>query len=263
MSSSGTKVDEYPIRKFIRDARAGSLLIQIGSNDHEFKFDPHNHGGQPDHEFGRYAIDRGWRAILVEPMPAPVAKLQQRYALNTRVSVVQAAMCGSCEDGSWTMHFVNVSASQHHGSDESDPRCLPSWVTELSSISSEHLKKHQGLLTHMPKECAACAARLQSEHPGSAANLTPACMRRALLDNMATLTSPCTCFERLLKQAPQLPAATSWYQQQGTAGRAADEVSIPTPTPTRRERMNVSHMRKRTHASPHPLVFTAGGAPLG
>lgn len=85
-------------------------------------------------------------------------------------------------------------APQHHGSRTADPRCLPHWASELTSLSYAHVVKQQREIRFTPLMCAACAQRLY--HNVSA--LDAGCLSDALLANMANSTVACTCFSSLL-----------------------------------------------------------------
>ena len=62
-------------------------LIQVGANDH---VKAANKGDQDPVPF---AIERGWRALLLEPVPAAYAKPSSKYADNPRVIPRLAAVC--------------------------------------------------------------------------------------------------------------------------------------------------------------------------
>eukprot|EP00316_Scyphosphaera_apsteinii_P010124 CAMPEP_0119319720 /NCGR_PEP_ID=MMETSP1333-20130426/50153_1 /TAXON_ID=418940 /ORGANISM="Scyphosphaera apsteinii, Strain RCC1455" /LENGTH=250 /DNA_ID=CAMNT_0007326199 /DNA_START=92 /DNA_END=844 /DNA_ORIENTATION=+ len=165
---------------------ARPLLVQVGANEHVSHHDP-----------AVGAIARGWRAVLLEPMPAFAATLKLKYATEIAsrgVRVVDAAVCDSkCRDTTRTVYYFDHNGTRNLGSNSSDPRCAPSWLNELSSFSRHHVLSHQARMRVAPKVCTACAAKLRRPLPMS-------CLSRILLDNLAQSTVRCMCLQQLLSK---------------------------------------------------------------
>ena len=73
-----------------RDASRSSML-QIGANTHE----PSGklRSSISTYDVGPDCVAQGWRATLVEPMPALFAKLAERYRGRSSVRLVHGAVC--------------------------------------------------------------------------------------------------------------------------------------------------------------------------
>ena len=100
-------------------------------------------------------IGQGWSAVLLEPQPSAVAKLQSRYGLNAAVRIVPAAVCLNAMASSTTLWSLNL--TKNVGSNESDPRCLGNLQTEIASLSRSHLLDHQRMYPFTPSQCKKCA----------------------------------------------------------------------------------------------------------
>jgi FkbM family methyltransferase len=102
------------------DAVADSLgevcFVQIGSNDGDH--------GDP---LRPYVDDRGWRGILVEPVPHVFERLRTKRGGNDRLSLINAAIAAS--DGQMPFYYV---AESH------DP-ALPPWYDQIGSFSRDHV----------------------------------------------------------------------------------------------------------------------------
>lgn len=87
-------------------------FIQIGSNDAD-RSDP----------LRPYVISRGWRGVLVEPVPYVFERLRSRYGSTPGIELVNAAIAD--RDGRLPFYFVAQSE---------DPD-LPSWYDQIGSLS--------------------------------------------------------------------------------------------------------------------------------
>lgn len=194
MDATPQWAQKLPIRKwldFVDPTRA--LLVQVGAHDHA------------DHSYenlepGPECVRRGWRAILLEPMREPFARLSAQYdalpaVASGRVRLVKAAVCSSCSEPSsymWTVSLRNTSSMA--------VRCLRalndsySWVAEISSLNQRHVLKHNFIFNWRRKECEVCAARLGLP----AGSLRPNCMHHVLKDNLELRPVGCVCLDRLL-----------------------------------------------------------------
>lgn len=187
-------VQKLPIRKwldFVDPERA--LLVQVGAHDHaEHSY----HNPEP----GPECVRRGWRAILIEPMREPFARLSAQYSAlpavtSGRVRLVNAAVCSSCSQPSSSMWMVSLSNASDMG-----VRCLRalndsySWVAEISSLKQRHVLKHDFIFNWRPRECETCAARLGLP----AGSLRPNCMHQVLKHNIELRPVGCACLDRLL-----------------------------------------------------------------
>jgi FkbM family methyltransferase len=108
------------------DATPDACFIQIGSNDADF--------GDP---LRPYVESRGWRGIMVEPVPYVFERLRSRYADNGRITLVNAAI--AAEDRQLPFYYVA----------ESDDVNLPEWYDKLGSFDLENVL-HPYHLEHIP-----------------------------------------------------------------------------------------------------------------
>jgi FkbM family methyltransferase len=98
------------------------VFVQIGS-----------HNGNDNDPLARYIEKhRGWRGIMVEPIPHQFAALQARRGHDPRVRLVRAAVTD--HDGEVDMTVVET--------DESTPY----WLSQLSSIESDVIVRHSYLV---------------------------------------------------------------------------------------------------------------------
>lgn len=168
------------------------LVVQVGANDHS----------KQDDDPARAAIQLGWRAILIEPIPSMFERLAARYAKLAsrspgRLRLENGAICDSCARDTMPIHSIDASSrSAGWGSQHADPRCIgpeQAWVAELSSFSRQHLLNHQPLLaTNLSAECTACSARVGRALP-------PTCMSRVIEANIVQLPARCVCLRRELQ----------------------------------------------------------------
>jgi hypothetical protein len=177
----------------------GSLLVQVGANDHaKIGF---NHQDK-----GMLAVAAGWEALLYEPLPSTFHRLQANYKTNSLVRPINAAICGKtsprrvCVHGATLpLYFVDITIrTGNYGSSHADARCAhfqygaAEKLSELSSFSRAHLARHQQFWAHTPKACKRCAALLGSELPKD-------CMNELLTSNMRQQDVRCACFRDDLK----------------------------------------------------------------
>jgi hypothetical protein len=180
-----------------------SLVVEVGANDHS----PDNR--DPALE----AVRAGWGALLLEPLPSTYAKLEQRYRDNANVRTLNALVCSpkppareiEClPPGSHRTFFSidTTNARGTHGSPTADTRCLeglfgaksPDWVTQLSSLTADHLLKHARIFGGRPRQCSECAERLGK--PGA---LHGNCMRDLVRLNMVQTNVTCACLASELR----------------------------------------------------------------
>lgn len=92
-----------------------------------------------------YVARHGWRGLLVEPQAAAAARLRTRYAGNSRVEIVQAAIDRTASRR--TLYRVEGEG-------------LPAWAGGLASFDRENLLKHAhalpGLGSHLREEQVDC-----------------------------------------------------------------------------------------------------------
>ncbi len=173
---------------------AASFVVQIGANDHSprAKHDPIPH-----------LVARGWRSILIEPIPSTYARLRANYATTTRTTlrIVNAAVCPRCDMPSPRMYFVDVTSNASHGSSDHDVRCTNQsgtrWISEIASFSARHLLLHERFFAKMPKKCGICARALGT-------SLRQSCMRRLISKNLASISVPCFCLRSELAAEPSV-----------------------------------------------------------
>lgn len=79
----------------------------------------------------KYIQTCGWRGILMEPQPGPVAQLQKLYGGNDRLIILQAALDGKC--GVRTLFTL-----------ESDS--VPVWAHGMASFQRDNIIKHSYLI---------------------------------------------------------------------------------------------------------------------
>ena len=182
-----------------------SVLVQIGANNHQqsASYDP-----------GPYAVRRGWRSVLIEPVPQIFAALCHTYNATAHVQAVNAAVCATagssskapharvCEQGAhqriWYVDMTN--ATGNWGKNHSDARCVLSsgaygWVNEIASLRRETVLNHNRLLLQSrtsAMRCAKCAADLGRPLP-------PDCVRDVIRANLRSHETRCLCFAEELQ----------------------------------------------------------------
>eukprot|EP00966_Prymnesium_polylepis_P101610 2353094-Prymnesium_polylepis.1 len=63
-------------------------VLQVGANDHS--------GNSNGKDYGLLATSSGWNSLLIEPMPSAYDRLVERYRTTSRVRLMNAAVCDSC-----------------------------------------------------------------------------------------------------------------------------------------------------------------------
>eukprot|EP00966_Prymnesium_polylepis_P094426 2185588-Prymnesium_polylepis.1 len=130
-------VQLLPTHKWITSLATPSFLMQVGANDHSDRY----HNEEP----GPLCVQQGWRAALIEPVPRLFDRLVARYASNSRVRCVNAAVAGHCDGDHVDFYSVDfTNATGNWGSDDADSRCADGvagadWVAEISSLSRQYL----------------------------------------------------------------------------------------------------------------------------
>ncbi|KAL1502906.1 hypothetical protein AB1Y20_010979 [Prymnesium parvum] len=187
------EVGRLPTEEWMRwvDARRATI-VQVGAHDHR--------ASRRAEDPAPLAVRLGWRALLLEPMPAPFAALQQRYAAEAaggRVGLVRGGVCHRCGETGGSLWHVDLSnASGQWGSARADGRCAREagleWIAEIASLSRSHLRRHARLLAATPPQCAACAARWRRR-------LADDCLRDLIARNTAVHSIECVCLATLLR----------------------------------------------------------------
>ena len=191
--------------KWIRTRPRGSVVVQVGANDHS---EAGVSGGQ---DVVPECIARGWRALLLEPVPELHNSLARRYRHNRqRVRTLNAAICPpnptaktrgrSCTSLNTSMwHIETTNTTGNWGSNDSDVRCITEnhprgtryhYLLELTSFTAAHLLKHFGP-GFSPSTCMDCSLNLHRPMPFD-------CMRNIVWKNLRQLPVACACFEREL-----------------------------------------------------------------
>eukprot|EP00966_Prymnesium_polylepis_P307377 7103207-Prymnesium_polylepis.1 len=150
-------------------------VVQVGAHDH--------HGGS--HDVVPQLIQKGWRALLIEPQPNNVAKLRTMYQnVSDRVRIEEAAICANKSQSSITLWYMNGTATL--GSNHSDVRCLgrDTFVTAIASLNRAHVQRFQGYYYSTPKACRRCAAKLNRSLPSN-------CMRHVFNHNIKERSVRC------------------------------------------------------------------------
>jgi FkbM family methyltransferase len=104
------------------DRHPDASFVEIGSND----------GVQHDH-LRPFILERGWRGVMVEPVPYVFERLRENYGSVGRVELENAAIAD--RDGPLPFYYLRPPA---HG--ESD--ALPSWYDGIGSFSREVVMSH-------------------------------------------------------------------------------------------------------------------------
>ena len=134
-----------------------SLVVQIGANTHSddnFNFLSAGRIVTPDH-LVRFAISRGWHALLVEPAPHSYAALSKKYAQEPNVRTQHAAVCpvtaGVSGCAAPPQRFLSLdlqNGTGTMGSDDADVRCVLGqfgskdiWISQLASFSRASIMK--------------------------------------------------------------------------------------------------------------------------
>jgi FkbM family methyltransferase len=111
----------------LADARPELCFVQIGAGDADYE-DP----------LRRHVESRGWRGIMVEPVPYLFERLRARYEQCGRIALVNAAV--AAEDR--TLPFYHLAESEDPG--------LPEWYDKLGSFSLQNVL-HPYHAQHIPE----------------------------------------------------------------------------------------------------------------
>ena len=202
-----TSVRCLPTADWIRalDPRAASLF-QIGANIH-------SETSYTQDDPAPLAVESGWAATLLEPMPDIFSKLERHYTPRPpRVELVNAAVCAACGDAPVQMFSVDLTnATGNWGSEDSDTRCLAAnagveacmphcenashWTSEIASLDRAHLERHNHLFSYGPNQCKRCAERLGRPMPRD-------CMKNVVVKNIKATYVRCFC--TAVELAPRL-----------------------------------------------------------
>jgi FkbM family methyltransferase len=100
-----------------------ATFVEIGAND----------GEQLDH-LRTLIYERGWRGVMVEPVPYVFKRLRQNYAETEHVAFENAAIAD--RDGSLSFfHLAQVDDPEREG--------LPPWYDAIGSFSRKHVIAHK------------------------------------------------------------------------------------------------------------------------
>lgn len=172
-----------------------SSMVQVGANDHSV------HYGNTDP--GPYCVKRGWKTLLIEPVPTLFAKLSTQYdssfVHNSRTRLLNAAVCSrSCVAENRTFWSVDMSnATGNWGTNRSDARCAQlggaAWVSEIASLRQWHLIAQARNLKYTQAKCDKCAGKLGKPMP-------PDCLSQVIQENMVSHVVSCTCLAEELRE---------------------------------------------------------------
>lgn len=178
---------------------SSSYVLQVGANEHT------KPKGVDFVDPVPLAIDLGWRAGLVEPVPYLVSKLRTHYqnAVQNRVQIVQGAVCRSCQQQDakiWSVELDSNPATL--GSNHSDPRCAQvrgaEFVTQIASLSRKQVLASDRNLAWGRHRCNLCSQLVGRPLPAD-------CLRGLVRDHLVAHRVSCLCLEsmvpRLLTEA--------------------------------------------------------------
>ena len=134
----------------LADSRHEVCFIQIGSNNADH--------GDP---LRPYVETRGWRGVLVEPVPYLFKRLQRRYGEYPKLELVNAAV--AAQDGRLPFYYPA----------ESDDPGLPEWYDQIGSLELEsvldpyHVEQVPDLAGRVVRAEVPCLTfeTLWNEHP--------------------------------------------------------------------------------------------------
>jgi len=109
------------------DAYPRARFVEIGAND----------GDQHDH-LSPFIVERGWRGVMVEPVPYVFERLRRNFGAADGVRLEMAAI--AARDGTSTLF---------HLAEAPDPAAegLPEWYDGIGSFSREALLAHAAQIT--------------------------------------------------------------------------------------------------------------------
>jgi FkbM family methyltransferase len=115
----GLEFDDVVCRRMFEVGREFSF-VQVGAFD-----------GVSTDPLRKYIQTCGWRGVLIEPQPAPAAKLHELYGGNDRLIILQAAL----DDKRGTRTLFTV---------ESDT--VPAWARGMASFQRDNIVKNSYLI---------------------------------------------------------------------------------------------------------------------
>lgn len=182
---------------WINTLNSTSFAIQIGANDHS------NIGFSGAQDVIPLTISKGWNVTLIEPVPYLFSKLHEKYKDNTRVQILQKAICPR-NGNAMSSKFYYVDASNrtgNWGTDESDARCITAtknnhYLLEIGSFSVKQLLRTQGQ-HYTPNACRKCSEIVGRHLPTS-------CLKHVVWRNVRHMTVDCVNFTRLLHNATKI-----------------------------------------------------------
>lgn len=132
--------DDDALRAFRAWARAQppAFLVQIGSND-----------GSTNDPLHWLITRKGWRGVLVEPLPVLFAKLKHTYRRASGLQFVNAAV--GTTDGEATFFFV---ADSRPGD--------PYWLPQIGSLERSHLLRHAAVVRDLEARLSSATVPLLS-----------------------------------------------------------------------------------------------------
>lgn len=144
-------------------------------------------------------IARGWKALLLEPVPATFEKLKSRHGVSgptgsSRLRLINGGVCRSCNQRGATMHTLDFSnASGGWGSPHADGRCARQpgleWLHEIASLSRRHVLRHERYLASTPAQCSGCARTL------GYSSLPDDCLRNFIASSLVEQSIACVCLQ--------------------------------------------------------------------
>ena len=180
------------------------FIVQIGANDHapgrsvdkkqEVKLGAYREDPVPS------AIRRGFRTLLVEPIPQMAERLRERYPKEIwgkNVTIAEAAICENCSETSRTMYSVDMSnRTGNWGTNTSDTRCAAMsgarWVQEIGSFRLSHVLTAGRQIGHMNHRCRLCSEKLGYKLPTN-------CLQNVVARNLQVTKVPCMCLPGALQ----------------------------------------------------------------
>ncbi|MGH8506702.1 MAG: FkbM family methyltransferase, partial [Stenotrophobium sp.] len=125
------------------DALAAScsqvFFVQVGSNDAGY--------GDP---LSYYTLHRGWRGLMIEPLPHIYERLRKRYDRISGLKFANVAI----DVAPGERPFYHLRRSDEPG--------LPPWYDMLGSFKKENVLKHQKYLADIPDRIVETAVRCQT-----------------------------------------------------------------------------------------------------
>ena len=181
-----------------------STLLQIGANTHSAT--GFRSAGGIAYDVGPDAVAKGWKSVLVEPMPTPFAALSKRYQSTPHVKLVNGAVCDNCtlsSPGMDMLYVVVSNATGNWGSRRADGRCLAyhpaeHMFTEIASLSKSHLLRHEPYFRTSKKACQKCTQKLNL----TANPLPENCLSKVIRRNIRATHVKCVCPSALINEFP-------------------------------------------------------------